>query len=82
MPHDPKAVDALLGASCSRMLNAAYKINQMRELYGQGKQIEYWRLARDLAEDLTVGGHCLTEAHRLQIADMPVFAQPEGGLLN
>jgi hypothetical protein len=82
MPYDPKAVDALLAAACSRLLNAGALINQMRVLHAQGREEDYWRVAIDLGTHLTVGGDALTEAHRLMLRDVPVFVAGKGGLPN
>lgn len=80
--YDRKAVDALLTTAYSRMLNAGYMLNQMRELHRQGRDIEYWRVAIELGEHLTVGGHAIGEAHRLMMAGVSMFVPPKGELPN
>lgn len=82
MPHDRQAVDALLATACSRLLNAASKLNLMRELHRSGCERAYWLTAVDLGEDLQIGGHAITEAHRLLLAEMPIFIAEKGGLPN
>lgn len=82
MPHDRKSVDALLAAAVSRILNAGYALNRMRELHRQQLDIDYWRAAVDLGEHLTIAGGAIAEAHRLMLADVPLFIPEKGGLPN
>ncbi len=82
MPNDKTPVNALLATACSRMLNAAFTLNQMRELIRQDRETEYWQQANVLAEHLTVGGHAITEAHRILLADCPVLCSDGRGLVH
>ncbi len=83
MPHDRQTVDALLATAVSRLLNAAAVLNQMRELHRQDRDVEFWSAALGLGAHLTIGGHCIIEAQRLMLADIPTITlPPEGGLPN
>lgn len=82
MTEQQKKVDAYLAMACSRLLNAGYVLNRMRELNRQDLPLDYWRQAVTLGDHLTVGGHALTEAHRILLAEQGISMQTEGGLVN
>jgi hypothetical protein len=70
-----KTVDRLLAVGAARMLLSGEMMQQMRILAAaatDGPDERYWRLANQLAEHLAVGGHCLTESHRILLAEMGI----------
>jgi len=70
-------IDALLATSCSRLLNAAALIDQMRR-YAQAGQLDaYWATAVILGEHLQIGGHALVEANGLLLGPRPAPAQAQ-----
>jgi methionine synthase I (cobalamin-dependent) len=77
-----QSVDALLATTCSRLLNAAAKVNEMRILHQQQNVLAYWQLATVAAEQLTVAGHAITEAHRILLAKQGLAIGQDGGLIN
>jgi hypothetical protein len=80
---DAKTIDAMLATACSRTLNAAFKMNRMRDLLRAGMVEHYWREMIALHEDLVVGGNAILEANRIQLSREGIMSQAEqGGLVH
>lgn len=76
-----KNVNALLGTATSKLLYAGELTNQMRSLNQEDPNSEkYWHTAAVLGEVLAIAGHCLTESHRILLAQMGVKAP--GGIVH
>lgn len=76
-------IDALLATACSRLANAAYAVNRMRELQRAGQREQYWRELIGLHEHLCVGGEAILEANRIQLAREGIMSQAQqGGLVH
>jgi hypothetical protein len=81
MTEQERIVDTMLANAAARMLRAGETTQQMRSMQREGADERYWRTAQQLAHDLGIAGHCLTEAytillHRAGIANP---AQLTGG---
>jgi len=82
MSHDKKSIDALLATAASRMLNAGALIDGIRKLHAANLDEEYWRTLLVIADDLTIGGHALTEANKLLLANAGINTQTARGWTN
>jgi hypothetical protein len=89
MTDQQRNVDALLAVSASRMLLCGEMVQQMRGLHRDNADERYWRLAQQLADHLTVAGHCLMESNRILLAQKTGPSQGHtlagvcgGGLVN
>lgn len=72
----------MLAVAVSRILNAGYILNRMREMQRQGNDAEYWRLHGYLNEHLTIGGHAVMDANWIMLAAEQIAVPVKGGLLN
>jgi methionine synthase I (cobalamin-dependent) len=77
-----QSVDALLATTCSRLLNAVAMVNEMRMLHQQQNVLAYWQVATVAAEQLTIAGHTITEAHRILASKQGLVIEQDGGLVN
>jgi hypothetical protein len=73
--REARKVDALLATASSRLLNAGALLNHMRLLHEQGNEIDYWRMAVQLGEHLTVGGEALDDAHKFLLGRIGIVAR-------
>jgi hypothetical protein len=82
MKDADKSVDALLATTCSRLLNAAAQVNTMRVLHQQQDALGYWKMATVAADNLTIAGCAMTEAHRILLAQQGIAIQQGGELIH
>ena len=68
MTEQQRNIDCLLANGAARALKAGEMMQQMRTLYREGEIDRYWKMANDLADTLTIAGHCLEESHRIALA--------------
>jgi hypothetical protein len=68
MTEQQRNVDGLLAVAAERMLRSGEMAQQMRNLQRDGADERYWRMAQQIAEHLVIVGHCLTESHRILLA--------------
>ena len=79
MTDDQRNVDMMLATGAARMLRAGETMQQMRTLQRDSSAGElYWYRAQQLADDLHVACHCLTEANRIMLAKMGLAGVAEG----
>lgn len=71
-------VDVLLANAASRMIHASETTMQMRCMQKNGADEHYWRKAQQLADDLRIAGHCLTQAHTILLQEDGLSAIAEG----
>lgn len=65
---DAFTISAMLTTAEKHFIHAAHVIEQMQADVIAGNIDLYWAAHEQLSEHLTVGGHALTEANRLQLA--------------
>lgn len=77
-------VDALLAASCSRLLRAAGLLNHMRLAHKQGRIEEFWRVSLQMNEHCVIASQSVMAAYEalLKAGVAQQQATPKGGLLN
>lgn len=80
---DLKAIDALLGSACSRLLQSGAVVNAMRNALRCGRPFEYAALALSLIDHLGIARHCMdqvgSEWHR---ANGAASQTSPGGLIH